>query len=129
MRLTDLYARVTEAIARAEALEAQEQHRDATIAYHEVSRIEEQIARHLPASDPEGALARQGVVTAALSAGDWPRAAERARAYAAEEGLPDSFRIELEALRREAEERLRRLQGSDEPLVVPVRFKIVPGAA
>ncbi len=91
--------------------------------------IEEQIAALLPASDPEGALARQGVVTAALDAGDLTRAVERARFYAGDAGLPPAFKAELDALRREAEESLRKLRGSDEPLVIPVRFTLVLDAA
>ena len=79
MNLDDLYRSVTEAIDRAEGLEALGRDREAAAAYQEVSRIEERIAEILPAADPEGALARQGVVTAALSAGDPRRALERAR--------------------------------------------------
>jgi len=127
--LADLYARVTDAICRSEVLSAQGRARDAAIAYLEVSHLEEQIAELLPADDPEGALARQGVVTAALDAGDVTRAIERARFYARAEGLSPAFRAELDALRREAEETLRELQGGDEPKVLPVRFTIVLEAA
>ena len=45
------------------------------------------------------------------------------------EGLPPAFKAELEGLRREADESIRRLRGSDEPLVIPVGFKLVLGAA
>jgi hypothetical protein len=127
--LDELYARVTEAIRQSESLSAEGRARDAMIAYHEVSRIEEQIARILPADDPEGALARQGVVTAALDAGDITRAIERARFYARAGGLSPAFRAEIDALRREAEEALRELQGGDEPMVVPVPFTLVLDAA
>src|SRR5688500_15635356 len=112
MTLDDLYKRVTEAISRAESLEADGRARDAAMAYQEVSRIEERIAELLPASDREGALARQGVVTAALSAGDLARAVERARAYSAANGLSAPFREEIAALQREAEETLRARSGA-----------------
>lgn len=126
--LDELYRRVTEAILGAESLEAEGRARDAALAYQEVSRLEEQIAGLLPADDPEGALARQGVVTAALDAGDVTRAIERARLYARADGLSPAFRAEIDALRREAEETLRELQGADEPTVVPVGFTIVLAA-
>lgn len=125
MRIDDLYQGVTEAIGRAESLEAAGRARDAVIAHQEVSRIEEQIAKLLPAANDEGALARQGVVTAALSAGDLTRAAERARFYLGEEGLSPAWKVELESLRHEAEEALRELQGGAEPAVVPVGFTLV----
>jgi hypothetical protein len=127
--LAELYARVTDAIHRSEELSAQGRARDATIAYLEVSRLEEQIAELLPADDPEGALARQGVVTAALDAGDVTRAIERARFYVRAEGLSPAFKAEIDALRREAEHTLRELQGGDEPQVAPVRFTILMEAA
>lgn len=127
--LADLYGRVTEAILRAESLDADGRARDAVLAYQEVSRLEEEIAALLPAADPEGALARQGVVTAALDAGDVTRAIERARFYVGDAGLSPEFRADIEALQREAEEMLRALQGSDEPTVVPVGFTIVLHAA
>ena len=112
MMLDELYTRVTDAISRAESLEAEGRARDAALAYQEVSRIEEQIAELLPASDPEGALARQGVVTAALSAGDLARAVERARTYSAANGLSARFREEIAALQREAEGSLQALSGN-----------------
>lgn len=124
MNLSELYARVSEAIADAESLEAQGRAREAGLAHMRASRLEEAIAGLLPASDPEGALARQGVVTAALGAGDPARAAERARAYLEDAGLPPRFRADLEALAAEAERDLHALQGGSEPSVVPVMFRM-----
>lgn len=98
MALSDLYRAVTEAICRAEALEAGGHERDAAIAYQAVSYIEEEIAELLPASDPEGALARQGAVTAAMSAGAVTRAVALANKYRAECDLPNTFSSELDAL-------------------------------
>lgn len=112
MKLDDLYKRVTDAISRAESLEAEGRTRDAAMAYQEVSSIEEEITELLPASDPEGALARQGVVTAALSAGNLTRAIERARAYSAANELSAPFRDELAALEREAQAALRAQSGT-----------------
>ena len=129
MALAELYRAVTEAIFEAEASEAEGRARDAALAYQRVSRIEEQIAAILPASEPEGALARQGIVTAALSAGDVKRAVERARVYGAEGGLPAAFREQIDALRQQAEARLRELQGADAPRVLPIAFRLVLGDA
>jgi hypothetical protein len=127
--LDELYAQVTDAIRRSEHLAREGRARDAAIACDAVSRLEERIAEILPADDPEGALARQGVVTAALDAGDVTRAIGRARSYASEEGLSPEFRVEIDALRLEAEEALRELLGANEPLVAPVRFALVLNAA
>ena len=84
MSIESLYPLVSEAIRRAEQLEdlgAPE----ACSAYLEVSRIEERIAELLPASDAEGALARDSAVQAALAAGDQTRAEELAARFAAEQ--------------------------------------------
>jgi tetratricopeptide (TPR) repeat protein len=64
-----LYPQVSEAIRRAEILEDRGDP-GASSAYLEVSLIEERIAEALPASDPEGALARRGAVRAAAAAKD-----------------------------------------------------------
>lgn len=72
-----LYPRLTEAIRRAEALGTDLK---APAAYLEVSKLEERIADLLPASNPEGLLARRGAIRAATAAGDTQRAsALRAR--------------------------------------------------
>lgn len=58
---------------------------EARSAYLEVSLLEEKIAELLPASDPEGAVARNGAVEAARAAGECARAEELAARYAAED--------------------------------------------
>lgn len=73
MNVDELYVRVSEAIQHANRLDdlgAQ----GAASAHLVVSKLEEQITALLPASDPEGALARRGAVRAAVAAGDWDRA-------------------------------------------------------
>jgi hypothetical protein len=129
MSLDELYRAVTEAIFLAETCEAEGRARDTALAYLRVSQLEGEIAALLPASDPEGALARQGVVTAAMSAGDISRAIERARVYGADVALSAAFREQIDALRKEAEDKVRELQGGDEPRVRPITFSLVLGDA
>ena len=73
MDLETLYPLITESIRRAEVLEDL-QAPGARDAWHDVSRLEERIAALLPASDPEGAIARRGAVSAAVSGGEFERA-------------------------------------------------------
>ena len=63
--IDEMHGRVTTAI-----LEAKAAARRAWSAHMDVSRIEEEIANALPASDDMGALGGLGVVTAAMAAGD-----------------------------------------------------------
>lgn len=66
-----------------------------------VSRIEEALAALYPADDVDGVVARAGAVTAAMRAGDVPRARELARAYAADPAASDELREDMaDALRR-----------------------------
>jgi hypothetical protein len=91
MTIELLYPLVTEAIRRAETLEDL-QAPGARVAYLDVSILEEQVAEVLPASDPEGAVARRGAVRAALSANEQDRARQLAERYLAEaDGDTDSF--------------------------------------
>jgi DNA anti-recombination protein RmuC len=89
-----LYPQVSEAIRRAETLEDL---RDpgASSAYLDVSLIEERIAEALPATDPEGALARRGAVRAALSANDFARAQQLVEKFLAEAGDNTELQAEL----------------------------------
>jgi hypothetical protein len=83
MSLNFLYLLVAEAIRRTEILEdlrAPGMH----TAYSEVSLLEEKVAELLPASDPEGALARRGAVRAALAARELGRAQKLAERFLAE---------------------------------------------
>lgn len=101
-----LYLRVTNAIAKAEKFERQRRLRDAAAAYAEVSRIEEAIAKVIPADDPEGAIAREGSVRAALGAADPLRARELAQYYIDAGGPSDLLRV-LKTLRGQARRRIR----------------------
>lgn len=83
MNLDFLYPLVTEAIRRAEILEDLHSP-NARAAYAEVSLLEAKIAELLPASHPEGALARRGAVRAALAARELARAQQLAERFLAE---------------------------------------------
>jgi hypothetical protein len=83
MTLDELFTLVTDAILRADAL-ADLRAPGAATAYLDVSRVEEEIAARVPASHPDGALARDGAVRAATTAGDFGRARELADRYLAE---------------------------------------------
>lgn len=94
MTAEELYPLVTEAIRRAETLE--DLHAPGTAkAYLDVSLLEEKIAETLPASDPEGAVARRGAVRAALSAREYGRARELIERFIAEDDLDANLREEL----------------------------------
>jgi hypothetical protein len=111
MDIEHLYPLVTEAIRRAEALEDLGAP-GARSAHLDVSLLEEKIAAVLPASDPEGALARRGAVRAAVAAREVARARQLCERFLAEAGADPELRAELRelCLRQTAEEpaRLRR---------------------
>lgn len=94
MDLDLLYRLVTEAIQRADVLDdlrapgAAEAHLD-------VSFLEERIADSLPASDPEGELARRGAVRAAGAAGDLKRAQDLVERFRADSDASDDLRQQL----------------------------------
>jgi hypothetical protein len=100
MSLELLYPEVSEAIRRAEILEDRGDP-GASSAYLDVSLIEERIAEALPASDPEGALARRGAVRAALAAKDLARAQQLVERFLAEVG--DNAELQAELLRLSAD--------------------------
>ena len=109
-----LYPLVSEAIRRAEALE--DLRAPGTFsAYRDVSILEERIAEALPASDPEGALARRGAVRAALVAREFARAQQLVARFLSE---PDTD-VELKA-------ELLRLLNQTEGSIVD-RFPRAPG--
>jgi hypothetical protein len=85
---------VSGAIWRAEQLEAHGI-RPTSQAWAEVSSLEEELAKVLPASEPEGRIARRGAVRAALKAGDYARADALAESYAREEGAPRTLKTAL----------------------------------
>ena len=102
MSLDFLYPLVTEAIRRAESLE--DLGAPGALAAHlDVSLLEEKIAEILPASDPEGALARRGAVRAAVAARQLARAQQLAERYLAEVGTDASSRAEILRLVEQAE--------------------------
>lgn len=105
MSIEELYPLVTEAIRRAETLEDL-QAPGARSAYLDVSLLEERVTECLPASDPEGALARRGAVRAALSANEPARAEHLAERFLAEAGVNDELRSELVRLSEQAEHQL-----------------------
>ncbi|NJL29944.1 MAG: hypothetical protein HC897_19640 [Thermoanaerobaculia bacterium] len=70
-------------------------------AYLEVTLIEEQIAELLPASNPEGALARWGAVRAAVVANENVRAHRLAERFLVEAGLPAEAHAEIQRLIKE----------------------------
>jgi hypothetical protein len=95
------YPLVTEAIRRAETLEDLGAP-GTSAAFLDVSLLEEKIAETLPASDPEGALARRGAVRAALSARDPGRARQLAERFLAEPDIDAEAREELLQLSKQA---------------------------
>jgi hypothetical protein len=91
---------VTGAIWRAEQLE---EHGvgSAPLAWAEVSSLEEELAKVLPASHPEGRIARRGAVRAALRAGDFARAQALTERYLAEKDATRTLRAALRQLLEE----------------------------
>jgi len=102
MTLDFLYPLITEAIRRAETLEDLRAP-GARSAHLDVSLLEEKIAEVLPASDPEGALARRGAVRAALAAREIARAQQLAERFIGEAGKDAELQSELLQLLEQAE--------------------------
>lgn len=100
METDTLNTLVSGAIWRAEQLETHGI-RPASQAWAEVSSLEEELAKALPASEPEGRIARRGSVRAALKAGDYARAHALAEGYLAEETAPRSLKIALRKILEE----------------------------
>lgn len=96
-----LYPMVSEAIRRAETLEDLGAPGTPS-AFLDVSLLEEKIAETLPASDPEGALARRGAVRAALSAGDYRRVRQLVDRFRDEPDLDAEVRDDLLRLSQKA---------------------------
>ena len=93
-----LYPLLTEAVRRTETLEDLGAPGTRS-AYLDVSLLEERVAEVLPASDPEGALARRGAVRAALAAREVARAQQLAERFIAEAECDAELRAELRRLR------------------------------
>jgi hypothetical protein len=96
------YPLVTEAIRRAETLEDLGAP-GTSLAFLDLSLLEERIAEAVAASDAEGALARRGAVRAALSAGEIERARQLVERFLAEPGTNGELRDELLQLVTQAE--------------------------
>lgn len=116
--LLELNKQVTAAIFRAEHCPQGSQ--EAVAAFREVSLIEETIAQQTSPKDVEGMAARQGAITAALSAGDVLRALTLIDVYM-NEPAPGDLVAELAVLRDEAEEELLQFALPD---VHPIEFHI-----
>ena len=101
METDTLNTLVTGAIWRAEQLEVRGIP-SAGDAWAEVSYLEEELAKVVPASDPEGRVARRGSVRAALKAGDYARATALLEGYSAEEGAPESLKATLRKILSDA---------------------------
>ncbi len=100
MEVDTLNTLVTDAIWRAEELEDSGTP-SAALAWAEVSSIEEDLAKTLSASAPDGRIARRGAVRAALKAGDYTRAYALADRYLAEEDAPESLKAALREILEE----------------------------
>jgi len=98
---------VSGAIWRAEQLEAHGIG-SASQAWSEVSSLEEELAKMLPAPESEGRIARRGAVRAALKAGDYARAHALAESYAAEGAAPESLKAGLHKILEEDARAMKR---------------------
>ena len=93
MTVDALRSLVSSAIWRAEQLEDLGLE-TAPLAWTEVSRLEEALAKLMPAKEPEGRIARRGAVRAALKANDLPRARDLVERYAGD-GASRALRNEM----------------------------------
>ncbi len=116
----ELYAEVTESLLKAEKLEDFGDVSEAATEQVLVSMLEEQLAERLPAADEEGAIARRGAVSAALSAGMPERALDLAARYLDEGGSDEHLQM-----LRELEDSARASAApSSDPQVLPgARFR------
>jgi hypothetical protein len=106
MEADTLNTLVSAAIWRAEELEARGI-RHASQAWAEVSSLEGELAKALPASQVEGRIARRGAVSAALKAGDYARAQALADGYTADEAAPESLKKSLREILEEDDQAMR----------------------
>ena len=103
-----LNALVSDAIWRAEELEARKIP-SASVAWAEVSSLEEELAKAHPVSESQGRIARRGAVRAALKARDYIRANALADEYIVE--APESLKAQLrEILDEDAQAMASRFQ-------------------
>lgn len=102
MSIESLYPQITEAILHAEKLEDLPDP-GAAEAFLRVSQLEEKIAKEVPASNPEGALARRGAVRAAISAQSFNRARQLVQRYLSEQDAHSELRSQLQQLAGQVE--------------------------
>ena len=93
MAVDTLHALVSSAIWRAEQLDELGLE-TACLAWMEVSKLEEEIAKIIPAKEAEGRIARRGAVRASLKAKDLVRAQDLVERYA-EDGASRALRAEF----------------------------------
>jgi hypothetical protein len=103
MDIETLYPLVTDAIRHAETMEDIDAG-EANLAYRHVSLLEEKIARLLPATDEEGAIARRGAVSAAITAQDYERARHLVDRFLSEHGIDGALSVILSELRTRAQQ-------------------------
>lgn len=96
MSTDSLNTLVTSAIWRAEQLD--EQGVSSVLAWAEVSSLEEELAKVIPASQPEGRIARRGAIRAALKAQDFERARNLTERYLAEKDATRTLKAALRQL-------------------------------
>jgi hypothetical protein len=118
--LDELYEQVTAAILRAEAAEAERDEPRAADAQFDVSCLEEEIASRIPADDPEGEIARRGVLRAGLRAHQHARVVELGERYLAEPLASEALKQTLKEFLDEA------LRAVDEAFKLDV--KVIPVA-
>lgn len=104
--MTECYRRLTALILSVEGLARFESDEPIREQWQEISSLEEQVASLRPASDLEGAIARRGAVTAALSADDPARALSLAKRYLEDPDVHAADNRGLLDLRHEAVSRL-----------------------
>ncbi len=92
---------VTGAIWRAEELETRGIP-SASLAWAEVSSLEEDLAKAHAVTEGQGRIARRGAVRAALKARDYSRAYALADGYLAEADAPESLKTELRQILEES---------------------------
>jgi hypothetical protein len=130
MTVEDLNKQVTDAILEAELSEAKgDPPRVIAHRYLTVSEIEEKLAALLPVTTDQGAIARRGVVRAALRARAWARARYWAHHYAEEPDAPEHLVSALDHLAREADQAIAAIPGSTLPQVARVRVVDISSAA
>ncbi|MDB5213399.1 MAG: hypothetical protein JWO86_1326 [Myxococcaceae bacterium] len=127
--LDELYAQVTAAILRAESAEAAGEESRAADAYFDVSCLEESIADVVAVGEPEGQIARRGVLRAALRARQYARAMELAERYLVEPNASAELMASLGDFRDEARRALDEASRVQVEVVPEARFRFHDAAA